>query len=250
MSSNEHAFDKTESVVPIVERALGRLVSLDPRDRKFMARPPRAAAGVDKKFHFTGKVMDQGELPHCVAFSGVGFLAAGPVRNLQKIETPALYTDCQRNDEWEGESPAYEGTSVRALFKVLQRDGFISEYNWAFDAFTAAQWVISYGPVVLGTTWKSEMSHPKRIKVRGKYESWIRAEGWNQGGHAYLWPGVNLKKRCPFCQKDGAGRIKNSWGPEYGDNGFAWACLHCTLQPLISDWGECGMSREILRKKV
>lgn len=211
--------------------------ALDPRDKKYLLQPPVAQA-IERRYRYwiTAPALDQGAKPHCVAFSGHQFLLSSPVKNPVYKTTDELYTLCQRNDEWEGESPVYEGTSVRALFKVLQQAGYVSEYRWAFDADTVARHVLATSPVVVGTTWHAAMFYPDA-------EGFIHAKGASVGGHAYMVCGVNLDKKCPDGSQ-GAFRIINSWGASWAQNGKAWISMR-DMNLLISDFGEACASKEL-----
>lgn len=219
---------------------LGRLPSLDFRDRLHMATPPKAAEiDVRHRHWITGKILDQGDKPHCVGFTGEQLLASSPVRN-KYYKTPAdLYYECQDNDEWEGNS--YEGTSVRALFKVLRAHNYIESWQNAFDADTAVRHVLAVGPVALGISWHDSMFYP----VDFKGEKFIKADKNSAaaGGHAILWTGCNLDKPC-HCGAPGAARLVNSWGRDFGDKGKVWICLK-ELALLIADFGECICSNEL-----
>ena len=215
----------------------GRLVSTDPRDRRHMMRPREAAKTRTYRYWKPGAVLDQGNTPKCVAYSWLALLLAGPVRNKKLPDVNWLYDECQANDEWPGSS--YDGTSVRAGAKVLQREGYLSEYIWAYDSDTVARWVLEHGPVVLGTDWLSGMD-------QADADGFIHAEGMNMGGHAYLATGVNLAKVCPDGSR-GALRIVNSWGTEYGQGGMVWLSL-ADAGRLIAQWGEAAAPKELLRK--
>lgn len=213
------------------EPGLGRLFAPDPRDRSFaMAPPAREAARVEQRFWIThGPAYNQGASSMCVAYSGVRWLTTSPIKN-KPLNFAELYTDCQRNDEWSGEEPAYFGTSVRALFRVLQRRGFVSEYRWAWDAETVVNHVLTIGPVVVGTDWLSGMDSVDA-------EGFIKAEGRNRGGHAYTIIGASRPRQ--------AVRIINSWGA-WGDKGSGRAWLSFSdLDRLIARQGEACTATEV-----
>lgn len=237
---------------PIADRGFGRLPALDHRDRKYLLRARLDVDAIAKapkpyKYWWTGTARDQGNTPHCVAFAGSHFLEAGPVVN--ELGTPVvptlenLYLECQDNDEWEGNQ--YDGTSVRALFKVLQRRGFVSEYSWAFQALDIAAWTLTRGPVVLGTDWYSGMMGDSAIAAKTDF---ISASGYPVGGHAYLIKGVNMAKACPDGTL-GAFRLLNSWGRDWMSDGMAWISL-ADVQRLMSNWGEACTASEIRFEEV
>lgn len=233
-----HALDATTdpTLTPEAVRGFGRVIAIDHRDRNFMMQAPQLSldASAKRRQHWlTGKVLDQGATSMCVAYSGQQFLTANPVRNKPWADVAALYEECQRNDEWPGED--YDGTSVRALFKVLHRAGFIQSYSWAFDVKTVISFVLNVGPVVFGTNWYERMFQTDCF-------GFVRVGGAIAGGHAYLIKGVDLDRCCPDGTR-GALRLINSWGKEWGDQsakstgGHAWLSFR-DADRLIKEWGE------------
>lgn len=211
------------------QKHFGRLPSLDFRDRKHLLRAPVTLPTTGFKYYKTGPVMNQGSTPQCVAYSGQQFLVSGTVTN-KPYKTPALlYKECQRLDEWPGES--YDGTSVRALFKVLQKAGYIESYQWAFDLPSVVNHVLKTGPVILGTNWYESM-------LETDSKGFIRIDPIARiiGGHAYMVKGVNLGKK--------ALRIINSWGRGWAENGHAWLSF-ADAERLIRENGEAATAKEL-----
>lgn len=219
------------------QERFGRIHAPDPRDKRFMLRKKIKVdfSNLPHIRHWvTGKVLDQGDTPYCVEYSGRQWLSAHPVFNAWNEPTGTLYHECQKNDEWDGED--YDGTSVRALFKVLQNRGYVKSYGWAFDNDTATAWILQNSPMVFGTDWYSDMME---IDKHG----FIHATGTVEGGHAYLIHGTNRRKRCPDGSI-GAHRIINSWGKAFGDGGYAWIS-YVDMERLISNNGECATAIEL-----
>jgi hypothetical protein len=131
----------------------------------------------------------------------------------------------------------YEGTSVRAAFKYLAEVGYVSTYEWAYDVETCANWILTVGPMVFGTTWFSAMFD---VAENG----FITVAGDVVGGHAYFIRGCNRDKRCPDGSR-GAFRILNSWG-DWGQGGQAWLSFVDATKLLRED-GEAVTAREILK---
>jgi hypothetical protein len=190
----------------------GRRFAPDPRDRLFHL--PRAVepSKLTQKTWFTRAVFDQGTTSQCVAYAGAGWLVAGPVNNPSPPPFEELYKDCQDNDEWPGSD--YEGTSVRGLFRVLKRRGYVSEYRWAWTLEPAVNHILDIGPMVFGTNWYTGMMETDE-------DGFLRVAGELAGGHAYLVVGANRLRACPDGSK-GAIRIVNSWGRPWGQAGRAW----------------------------
>jgi len=214
---------------------LGRLVSLDPRDKKFsLTIPPSPEIDRMERYWITGPVLDQRRDPHCVAYAWTQMLMSSPVQNLPYKTEAELYHECQDNDEWQGND--YDGTSVRAGAKVLRSKGYIKEYRWAFNLEELVYHVMVTGPMVFGSTWYRGMM---KTGVNG----FIAATGQAMGGHAYLIIGADLDRVCPDGSI-GALRILNSWGTGFGEKGRAWLSLFDAAR-LLSEWGEICMATEL-----
>lgn len=217
----------------------GRIMSFDPRDQKFRARSELGIIEptVNRRFWKTGPVLDQGTTQQCVAYTGNQLLMSYPVVNKPYKTEQELYRLCQLNDEWEGEEPAYFGTSTRALMRVLRAAGLIKSYLWAFNADTIRRWLLMRGPVVIGTNWYSGMN---KVDSQG----FIHVTGVPEGGHETMLRGWDDTVRCPRHRVFGATRLMNSWGERWGQQGKAWVCSK-DLDSLIKNNGEAAMVTEI-----
>jgi|SRR5688572_2221746 len=207
---------------------LGRLPAADERDRVFSIAPLLPAAAPAKPYRYwwaNGWWGDQGFRPWCVEYSWHHFVADGPITHEQDAplwEIGSVYHEAQRIDEWPGE--AYDGTSVRAGAKVLQSQGKIQQYRWAFNLEDLVQTVWTISPVVFGSNWYDSMFYPDEA---GK----ITIGGPVAGGHAYLLDGINVTK--------GLFRIKNSWGRGWGKKGFAYISFDDVNRLLQEDGEAC-----------
>ena len=224
-------------------RKFTRLVAKDSRDKQYGMKLRHRSTALTRHWQLDA-YLDQGGTSQCVAYSATHFLLASPVRNttggIGRGEFMRnLYVECQRNDEWPGEEPDYEGTSVRAAAKILKARGYISEYSWAWDAETVAQWILQRGPVMVGTWWKWDMFDTDR-------SGFISATGQNVGGHAYLLVGINRSKEVPRSAGGGTGafRLHNSWGRGWGNRGRAWISF-AQMDQLIRDDGEACAAVEV-----
>lgn len=217
-------------------KRLGRISVKDERDKKFLMKAvvPQQSQRTYRYWWDGGWWGNQGNSPQCVAYAWIHWLEDGGVTQKSApapiLHPPGLYEACQRNDEWVGEN--YDGTSVRAGAKVLKQEGFIAEYRWTWDVETLANAVLEKGPVVVGSTWYSDMFYPNSKGL-------ITATGSDLGGHAYVINGVNKKMEL-F-------RIKNSWGREWGKNGHAYIYFQ-DMQRLLDENGEAALAVEIEKK--
>lgn len=226
-----------EKCIPQVKTGY-RQGAVDDRDNKYLAKPQLVRAAEPKLYHYWtgGSILDQGNTPQCVEFSGRGMMSASPIRqDHTKIPRKSIYDWCQANDEWAGSD--YDGTSVRALMKWLKANGYISSYEWAKTVEQMHAHIMLRGPAIVGTTWTENMSYVDEFNV-------ARFTGADWGGHAYIIKGSNKTKKDPVTGKLGMFKNRNSWGLEYADKGEAWITW-ADMQKLIEDHGEIALPVEI-----
>jgi hypothetical protein len=220
---------------------LGRLKSVDERDRNYLL-PRRAVAPpkISSKYWYIPPPLDQGSTSSCVGHAWFQYLRASPIRNKNNIPDPfEIYRQAQKIDEWPGEEPLYEGTSVRAGAKYLKANGFISSYSWAFDGATVINHLLSSSPVVIGVDWMEGMMSTDK-------KGFIYPRGRLLGGHAVVLNSVNTTGKCPDGRIGYCG-FPNSWGREWGANGGRAFMALEDLDMLIKSQGEACVAHEILK---
>lgn len=219
------------------ERNFGRIESPDARDNLFpvSAVITNIPTQLREKYWWAdGWWGNQGTTTHCVAYSWLHYLEDGPViqdaggssRVKPLINPLKLYKESQLRDPWAGEQ--YAGTSVRSAAKILKDLGLIKEYRWANNITDVVNTLLTIGPMVVGTKWSYNMNTPNSRGLIG-------LGGQDMGGHAYVLDGVNLDKRII--------RIKNSWGKDWGKEGFAFISFE-DMSKLLSDGGEACVAFE------
>lgn len=220
----------TKAPAPIMpdQRQLGRLYHPDPRDRKYALTPERLNA-IPRQLEpgarqrtlpwKRGPVLDQGSTSECTVFSAAGFLQCAPQLHAKGLGwTRQQFTDfykaAQRQDEWAGED--YDGTSERAVQKILRDAGYISEFLWvdasAGDAMDIAEeYVLTRGPLLLGTDWFTGMDTPSE---KGAY---IAPTGAFRGGHEIC---VRWKYNARHYKYPSTWELIQSWGEGVGEQGL------------------------------
>jgi hypothetical protein len=142
-------------------------------------------------------------------------------------------------DEWEdnnNDTDRQLGTSVRAGAEAVLKLGRLKSYLWAFDLQPAVEWVLTQGPIVLGTWWYDSMFRPDKEGIVK-----ITPSSQVAGGHAYLWRGADTRRALALCS--------NSWGDEWGKSGDFYLSFK-DMERLVHEDGECCTATEIKIKAV
>jgi hypothetical protein len=233
----------------VEDARLDRIPFFDPRSRGYaVAEKLRAMPLRGKTWYYAGAPFksrqntDQGREGACVGFGWTNELIASPRAWKWNDHAAAnrfarkVYHEAQKIDYWpggsyEGASPVYEGSSVLAGAQVMQRDGYIEEYRWAFSIEEVCQAVAQLGPAVVGTDWTSDMEPRPSGLLEG-------SSGSAQGGHCYLLRGLILKPRIKGESKVGPVFVlTNSWGDDWGNGGDAYIKVE-DFERLMKQQGE------------
>lgn len=195
--------------------SLGRLYVPDERDAQYpmalhiASVEARELQPRPKMWRSQLSRLDQGALGACVGFTGANWLGALPLYTRVTNQTGLdLYHACKQIDG----IPDQEGTYDRALAKVLVQQGRIERYLWALTPTDVRDWVLSTGPIMVGTNWYDAMFDPAPDKDRGG-RLYLHPHGSVVGGHEWLVRGYDPKYGY---------RMRNSWGPNWGEHGEAW----------------------------
>lgn len=208
----------------MVEYKLGRVASFDERSRNFSVADiiPTDEPLVTRFWRHTGQVLNQGNIPACVGFSWIQWTQSEPSPLSSTIDDALqVYKTAQTLDDI---PDSVGGTSVLAGAKALLQmfPDIYSSYHWAFSIDDLIRALSYIGPVVLGINWYSGMFKPDNTGT-------LHINGNIIGGHAILAAGVNVEQRRIA--------LLNSWGQEWGDNGYAQISFD-DMSRLLSERGE------------
>lgn len=243
----------------------------DKRDKKFKnARKLLAEIPTDipKSVDYTSEmspIKQQGKLGSCVAFAVCALkewqeqsehareVKEGKIDHRDKrfydLSEQWIYYMAKKLDPW----PNEEGTSIRYGMKVLEKIGVPVESGWEYNdevkgdpeswAHLVARWntiktyrrlnslkeirlALTLSPVVIGVELFEEFMQVDRSGVvRWPAQSWK-----SYGGHALCVVGYD-NDREEF-------KIKNSWGPGWGDSGYGYLSYRYMNEYLWDAW-EC-----------
>lgn len=159
------------------------------------------------RYWLNGPILDQGQTNSCVGYCCAQWAQTSPIRTrLPSDYGLVIYRRALQIDEFHGEADT--GTSVRAGVKVLEEQNRVERYVWAYSAEEVKQWILAFGPVVIGTQFTTGM---RDISGPGWY---MNPTGNMLGGHCYEINGYS-KSRNAF-------RTPNSWSIRWGDRGRGW----------------------------
>lgn len=154
-------------------------------------------------------VLDQGDTPHCVGFTGADFENLAPVEDhVPGSVGDDLYYACKVVD---GEPKAEDGSSIHSLVKVLKARGRIAAYAFMNDVATVKAFVRQSGPVMIGIDWTDGMFDPDA-------NGFIAPTGALVGGHALTIVGDD-----PALDAAVILNHWGDWGPLHGYCKMKWS---------------------------
>lgn len=222
-----------------LESQLGRRYSPDERDLNFMLARRLAPAGTPlpsrKTWAIKAASLDQKATGSCVGHAWANFLRCAPIKTNAGIDQLRwdIYDWATKNDEWtdnDNDVDRQFGTSIRAGAEAVVHMGRMKSYLWAFSLQPAVEWVLTEGPVVLGTNWYSSFMSPDKEGIVK-----ITPAARSVGGHGYLWRGADTKRGLATCE--------NSWGDSYAKSGTFYISFR-DMERLIHEQGEVATAIE------
>ena len=168
-----------------------------------------------------------------------------------RVSPGMLYLNARVYDEWEGED--YEGSSCRGALKGWHKHGVCRETDWPYDADegplppVGEDWRVQAPQVVLGAYFRIDAHSLVEMQaaiheIHAIYVAAQAHDGWTRLGKVKEWgdariapPSTSERGGHAFALVGYTGEgfiVQNSWGPDWGWNGFA-------LLP-YADWIENG----------
>lgn len=169
-----------------------------------------------------GRVLNQGNKPHCVAFSCSSLKMHQEKRQHGKYYNfdPAwLYAQCKQRDG----IPNQDGTFLRVALDVMAKQGHktkggafykVGKYVRLDSVRQIKEAIYTIGPVVFGITVDTQIYEPNARGIVGQ------PNDDTVGGHAMEIVGYDDTLDCG--KSTGAFLVKNSWGAAYGCKGYIW----------------------------
>jgi hypothetical protein len=190
--------------------------------------PPGPVVTTAKEWENPEAPLDQGDTGHCVGFSGAGWGNTLPVDDkFTNQDGHDFYYLCKIVD---GEPKAEDGSYVRSIAKVLSDKKRLDAYAWASSTDEITTWLLTKGPVMIGSDWYNDMFNPDSNGL-------MSISGGVAGGHAYVLCGVDLTTNQY--------KMLNSWGSNWGKNGYAYINIPDFGSKLLSNDGEACAALEL-----
>lgn len=209
--------------------ALGRLYVPDARDFRVSAYVDLTRWPTVRRRRWTvGMVLDQGRTNSCVGQGWKQWQQTTPVVFNNGGSAWDIYTRAKLVDEWANNDNTDTGTSVRAGAKVQQQDGRLGTYAFAQTLDEINHWILTRGPVVIGTLWYKNMYFPDSTGL-------VMPTGAIMGGHCYLAYGTDRDTELVECV--------NSWGLGWGKMG-RFTIKYTALDYLLHNQGEAVVAME------
>jgi len=216
----------------MADHGLGRLPSPeDARDYRLAALVAALEEGTAAtKVWASDRVLDQADTNHCVGAAWCGWGICLPTASEYTNEDlHRVYYECKVIDGDPGEE---NGTTLRTGAKAMRARGRISRYYFAGSVREAADFVCTYGSIILGIDWYEGFNDADANGV-------IHVAGEIVGGHCILWTGVVVMNGEAYAV------LRNSWGTDWGLGGDCYLRL-ADLAAVFANRGEAAAATEVL----
>ena len=190
-------------------------------------------ARIDNRALFDGiPIFDQGKEGACVGMGMATILSM----HYQTLLSPRwMYEEAKKRDEWAGE--AYSGTSARGGLDAARHVGDCSWAHWPFRPFissgllpgAAENAALHTLPGYERLNNFQEVLHAIAtagycVATVNVHTGWIKPTRKHHIRYSprYRTRGYHFVIVCGKDDKPGYFLIRNSWGPDWGDKGYAW----------------------------
>jgi hypothetical protein len=204
---------------------LGRWPFLQPQDAMYLMRHELKRSDIvvpEDKVWQHGDILNQGNEGACVGFGWTAWENAKPRGfRVQQGYDYAFdwYKKAQGIDPWPGDD--YSGTTVRAGARIGVQRELLGTYLWGSGKDDIDAWLLTKGPIVVGSTWFRSMDSVGPL-------GWVKVDpsSGKRGGHCYLLLG----------RRSGNYVFQNSWGAGYADDGLFYMNTENFIKLL--SWGD------------
>lgn len=192
-----------------------------PPDPTPVPGPPVAASWLD-----AGQpVLDQGQTPRCVGFTGADWENELPVDDhVDNSAGDQIYAECKAID---GDNE--DGSTIRSLAQALQNRGQLKAYAFAESIEEVIAFVTAHGPICWGIGWTDSMFTPDA-------DGLVTPTGDDVGGHAIT--------QFAYDPATDLHALLNHWGDAWGVNGVFYMTTDA-LRARLADGGEAMAAVEI-----
>lgn len=203
--------------------------ALDPsKDARLVSRWFTAIEDVTHKEFLP--VFDQGNLGSCTANAALGMLVTAPFGSTgvayNESDAVALYEVETRIDDTQipGEYPPDDtGSTGPWSMLALMRQGKIKDYIHTTHTHLALR-MLNTGPISIGVAWYQSMFTPDDAGFLD-----VNPASGIAGGHQVCIVGNDVMDQKVL--------VRNSWGPDWGEEGHAWLTWEA-LDYLLSEGGD------------
>jgi papain like protease len=188
-----------------------------------------------------GAWLNQGNSGTCVGNGYAHRRADGPVPtpNIDEAWARALYLEASVLYWGVPDTTMFKGTSVRSGADALFTRGAIDRYEWVTTPEGLRWALLEVGSLVLGIDWYHSMDNADA-------DGYITQDltTYKRGGHCVI---VNKIDTAPDDGSEPYGRVKNSWGINWGNHGTVRFALD-EFEDLVSKgWVDLCLIHEVPR---
>jgi hypothetical protein len=198
--------------------------------------PPHAST---KTWADPRPTLDQGQTNHCVGNGCAQWGNTEPVTDSYSEDDAAkIYYAAKVID---GDPGGEEGTYVRSGMKVLQNMKRLAAYARPSSIGDLSSWLLSKGPVTVGTNWYESM-FTLAADTRAHIDESVICPDTGKpvaGGHCYLVLGYDPGRAEREFE------CLNSWGPGWGANGHFFLAQADLERLVFSESGEAWCALEL-----